>query len=85
MSKGSYYPDHIKFRLFVEEDHDGPFILVTEWSGREIPIDPGGWVDVEVDNGDGTPAEIQVRPGGQIAVIGRRVVVTDPSGVERLF
>ncbi|MFD4670827.1 hypothetical protein ACFWNN_13900 [Lentzea sp. NPDC058450] len=74
------YPDHIKFRLSVDEDHEGPFTFITEWSGLEISVEPGTWVDVEVDNGDGTPAQVHVHPGGDIAVFGRRVVVTGEDG-----
>lgn len=84
MDESSFYPDRIKFRLFVDDEHSGPFALVTEWAGREISIEPGSWVDVECDNGDGTPAEVHIGKGGEVSVHGRRVVVTDSSGAERL-
>ena len=79
------YPDRIKFRLFADPDRGNPFTFTIEWSGREISVDPGAWVDIEVDNGDGTPAEVHIGPQGEVSVYGRHVVVTDETGEERLY
>jgi hypothetical protein len=81
----SGFPDRVKFRLFVDARKAGPFILITEPYGREIPVDPGNWVDVECVNNDGTPAEIWIQPDGSIAVHGREVIVTDEHGNERVY
>jgi hypothetical protein len=78
------FPERIKFRLFNPSGSGAPLVLVTEPYGREIPIDSGKWVDVECINGEGAPAEIEVRSDGALAVYGRTVIVTDEGGEERV-
>jgi len=73
-----------KFRFLADEALQSDFKLVSEWSGREISIAPGQWVDVECINADGTPVEIEARADGSIAVYAKYVSITGEDGAERL-
>jgi hypothetical protein len=70
-----------EFRLIVE-DGQQPFVLITEPLGREIFLNPGETVDVSCD--DDIP-ELVVLGDGRMAIRGNSVVVTDSSGVERVY